>query len=82
MKITLESLMAGEHLPYTISNLVLKMDGEIHPNVIEADDLENYIKFYDTSKYSPGMTYVPISYKEGNVTFEISEPFVAPGEIK
>lgn len=81
MKITIESLLAGESLPYTVVNLAIKVDGESHSNVIEADDEENYIKFYDTSKYSPGMTYVPISYKEGNVTFELSEPFVSPGEV-
>lgn len=43
MRISVDSLLAGEHPPYEIGDVHVKLNGELIPRTIEADDQKGWV---------------------------------------
>ena len=48
MRISVGSLLAGEHLPYKIGDVQVKLDGKLVPRAFDADDEEGWVHHYLT----------------------------------
>lgn len=46
MRISVDSLLEGEHLPYKIGDVQVKLDSKLVPKAFDADDEEGWVMHY------------------------------------
>ena len=69
MRISVESLANGEHPPFQIGQVLVRLDGELVKHVIEADSTEGWLIKY-VQPFEQVEDYVRKEILYGDVEFE------------
>ncbi len=76
MRMSVVSLLEGQHRPYTPFNTQVTLDGEVVSKAFEADEEEGWVDYYVPEEREPHQDFLPVKRAYGEVKFFMSEePF-------
>lgn len=69
MRVTIESLNNGDHLPLHMGNILVKFDGQMCAGAVAGDDEEGWLEIFDPASKKPEDKEIPTMRIYGKVEF-------------